>query len=190
MSTFVEMDCGDDVRLEVTDDGEVIFHGWDEEVEAIAREMGFPPSNCARLREILAEIPQSVFDHDLDCAIMDGDEETVEEMTADPESFYIEPGDEEYDLALGEHLNAEARSGNLQMVKALMALGADWKEHRAYIAAIWGGHLELVQFFLDLGADPAEGVTYLLTYAGAHGAPSLDALGMLMKQMKSTEEEQ
>jgi len=47
MSTFFEMDCGGEtVTLEKTDDGNIIFHGWDEETELAAIELGFEPSAC------------------------------------------------------------------------------------------------------------------------------------------------
>jgi len=47
MTTFFEMDCGGEtVTIEKTDDGDFIFHGWDEETELAAIELGFEPSAC------------------------------------------------------------------------------------------------------------------------------------------------
>jgi len=47
MSTFFELDCGGEtVTIEKTDDGDFIFHGWDEETELAAIELGFEPSLC------------------------------------------------------------------------------------------------------------------------------------------------
>jgi len=47
MSTFFEMDCGGEtVTIEKTDDGDFIFHGWDEETGLAAVELGFKPSAC------------------------------------------------------------------------------------------------------------------------------------------------
>jgi len=47
MSKFCELDCGgEQVTLERTDDGDIIFHNWDEETELAAVELGFEPSAC------------------------------------------------------------------------------------------------------------------------------------------------
>ena len=47
MNIFFEMDCGGEtVTIEKTDDGDFIFHGWDEETELAAIELGFEPSAC------------------------------------------------------------------------------------------------------------------------------------------------
>ena len=47
MSTFFKMDCGGEaVTLERTNNGDIIFHGWDEETELAAIELGFEPSAC------------------------------------------------------------------------------------------------------------------------------------------------
>jgi len=47
MSTFFELDCGGETAtIEKTDDGDFIFHGWDEETELAAIELGFEPSAC------------------------------------------------------------------------------------------------------------------------------------------------
>jgi len=47
MSTFLNIDCGGEtVTIEKTDDGDFIFHGWDEETEMAAIELGFEPSPC------------------------------------------------------------------------------------------------------------------------------------------------
>jgi len=47
MSTFFDMNCGGEtVAIEKTDDGDFIFHGWDEETELAAIELGFKPSAC------------------------------------------------------------------------------------------------------------------------------------------------
>ena len=47
MSTFFDIDCGGElVTLEKTDDGDFIFHGYDEETELAAIELGFKPSAC------------------------------------------------------------------------------------------------------------------------------------------------
>ena len=47
MSTLFEMDCGGEtVTIERTDDGDFIFHNWDEETELAAIELGFEPSAC------------------------------------------------------------------------------------------------------------------------------------------------
>jgi len=46
MNTFFEMDCGGEtVTLEKTDDV-LIFHGYDEDAEMAAVELGFEPSAC------------------------------------------------------------------------------------------------------------------------------------------------
>jgi len=47
MSTFFDMDGGGEtVTIEKTDNGDFIFHGWDEETELAAIELGFEPSAC------------------------------------------------------------------------------------------------------------------------------------------------
>jgi len=47
MSTFLNIDCGGEaVTLERTNNGDIIFHGWDEETELAAIELGFEPSAC------------------------------------------------------------------------------------------------------------------------------------------------
>jgi len=47
MSTFFDMDCGGEtVTIERTDNGDIIFHGWDEETELAAIELGFEPRPC------------------------------------------------------------------------------------------------------------------------------------------------
>jgi len=47
MRAFFDMDCGGEtVTIEKTDDGDIIFHGWDEETELAAIELGFKPSAC------------------------------------------------------------------------------------------------------------------------------------------------
>jgi len=56
MSTFFELDCGGEtVTLEKTDDGDIIFHGWDEETELAAIELGFEPSDCFALWSAINE---------------------------------------------------------------------------------------------------------------------------------------
>ena len=46
-STFFDIDCGGEtVTIEKTDDGDFIFHGWDEETELAAIELGFESSLC------------------------------------------------------------------------------------------------------------------------------------------------
>ena len=47
MSAFFNIDCGGEtVTLERTNNGDFIFHGWDEETELAAIELGFDPSAC------------------------------------------------------------------------------------------------------------------------------------------------
>jgi len=47
MSAFFDIDCGGEtVTIEKTDNGDCIFHGWDEETERAAIELGFVPSAC------------------------------------------------------------------------------------------------------------------------------------------------
>ncbi len=47
-SAFFELECGEDepVVMEVVAPGEIILHGWDEEAELAAQELGFEPSAC------------------------------------------------------------------------------------------------------------------------------------------------
>jgi len=47
MSTFFDIDCsGDTVTIEKTNNGDLIFHGYDEDAEMAAVELGFEPSPC------------------------------------------------------------------------------------------------------------------------------------------------
>ena len=50
MNDLFKMDCGgENVTLERTSNGDIIFHGWDEETELAAIELGFEPSTCLML---------------------------------------------------------------------------------------------------------------------------------------------
>jgi len=63
MSTFLEIDCGGEtVTLEKTDDGNIIFHGWDEETEMAAIELGFNITPCLVVWE-------AINDDELDIAL-------------------------------------------------------------------------------------------------------------------------
>jgi len=47
-STYYELDCGEDelATIERLEDGTLVFHNWDYEIEAAAVELGFRPSGC------------------------------------------------------------------------------------------------------------------------------------------------
>ena len=94
-----------------------------------------------------------------------------------------------YDRAstLASWLITAARDNDVALVSALIAMGADYSDERAYIIAVTNGHCETVQLFLDLGMDPGSGATEIIM-AGWGAEPSYDCLSMLMKAMGSDAE--
>ena len=81
-----------------------------------------------------------------------------------------------------------ARDNDVALVSALIAMGADYTDERAYLVAVSNGHVDTVRLFLDLGMDPGSGAVHIIM-AGWGAEPSYDCLSMLMDEMGRWKEE-
>jgi len=150
MSTFFDIDCGGEtVAIEKTDDGDFIFHGWDEETELAAIELGFEPSNCW--------IVWNAINND------DLDQELINQIHHN-NNFVVEAL-----LFLGVSVNCKvdngwaplhyaAGCGNIDAVKVLLEAGAgvdtrsDFFSTPLHLAAM-DGHNDIAKLLLEAGAS-------------------------------------
>jgi len=150
MSTFFEMECGGEtVTIEKTDDGDFIFHGWDEETELAAIELGFEPSACG---EIWTAINDDMLVEELSTQSTYGDANAIKAL-----------------LFLGVSVNCKehhgwrplhyaAGYGNIDAVKVLLEAGAgvdtrtDFFSTPLHLAAM-DGHDDAVRILLEAGAS-------------------------------------
>jgi len=139
MSTFLNIDCGGEtVTIEKTDDGDVIFHGWDEETEMAAIELGFEPSPCFAVwnainDDALDDELCEYFNHDCD-----GNPLIAEALIfAGASVNRMEPGS-------WTPLHSAAYGGTTDVVRVLLEAGAQTdRKSRAnmtplQVAKLWG----------------------------------------------------
>ena len=116
MTAFLDMDCGGEtVTIEKTDNGDIIFHGWDEETELAAIELGFEPSLCLMLWN-------AINNDKLDIELLN--------YTSDGNTLMVETllfaGASANAIGLGgwSPLHEAAAEGNADVVKVLLEAGA------------------------------------------------------------------
>ena len=150
MSTSFEMDCGGEaVTLEKTDDGNIIFHGWDEETELAAIELGFEPSACWI---VWNAINNDLLNEELFEKGRHGNLLLVEAL------LFVGASANEDHGSWGTLLHVAAEYGHVDVVKILLEAGAsvdaidpeDWTP--LHIAAR-NGYLNIVWDLLDAGAS-------------------------------------
>ncbi len=130
-SKFYEIDCGQDepVIMEVVAHRKVVFHGWDEEAEQAAIELGFEPSLCHIVSEaVLGDL-----------------------------AFWA--GAADWGDTLNAELSRQAYAGNVAAVSALLMAGADIDANDRYgwdgyplRQATEGGRPDVVRYLLKNGA--------------------------------------
>jgi hypothetical protein len=164
-SDFFELDCDDDViRMEVTEEGEIIFHDFDPEAEEASVELGFEPSEAFMVWKIiglaLLEEESELLDDALNNACRDGAASVVEAFIAvgaDPFNNGNCP------------LNSAAVNGHANIVELLLDFGVS-----PFISevVIWHilehGHTDVVKVLLPAGAFDSQ-YANALRLARRHG---------------------
>jgi len=150
MSAFLDMDCGGEtVTIERTDNGDIIFHGWDEETELAAIELGFKPSACWVVWNAINE-------DRLDAELLDqarkGNALAVEALAL--VGSHVETGDNEE----WTPLHAAALLGHINVVKVLIKAGAnvDLIDHDGWTplhATLQNGYTDITNVLLEAGAS-------------------------------------
>jgi hypothetical protein len=157
-STFYELDCGEDepVVMERRDDGELIFHGWDQDAEAAAVELGFEPSLCF-------VVHQATRSDDLDWALWHSIRDHNAPLVAALLAGGADPNAEDpnYKKYKGTHnpagtpLGTAILEGDPDVVLIVIEAGADVNADDGYAltkSARLGDHA-LVDILLSAGAD-------------------------------------
>jgi len=178
MSTFFDMDCGGEtVTLEKTDDGDIIFHGWDEETELAAIELGFKPSACLMLWNA---INNNHLDYELSYQVARGSALVVDAL------IFAGASVDANDYVGWTLLHEAAKRGATDIVKILLKAGAS-VDAKALAgtplhAAARRGHTDIVKILLNAGssvdAKEEEGWTPL-HLAARHG--QADAVKVLLE---------
>jgi len=150
MSTFFNIDCGGEtVTLEKTDDGDIIFHGWDEETELAAIELGFEPSACLMLWNAIND---DMLDDEVFEQIYNGNALCIEAL------LFVGATANAIDDIGGNPLHRAARHGHTEIAKILLEAGAsvdakddtDWTP--LHEAARWGCS-DVVRILLKAGSS-------------------------------------
>jgi len=174
MSTFFETECGGEtVTIEKTDDGDFIFHGYDENAELAAIELGFEPSACWIVWNAINE---DELDTDLDGQVCEGNALAVKALLfagASADSFDRDGG--------LSPLHTAAAYDRADVVKILLKAGAsvsakDHDKRTPLHEAAWWGYANIAKVLLEAGAS-VDAKTYAgwtpLHYAVAHGYPDV-----------------
>jgi len=150
MSTFFKLDCGGEtVTIEKTDDGDFIFHGWDEETELAAIELGFEPSACWI---VWNAINNDTLDEELFEQSYRGNVLCVEALIWAGSSVEAERYDE------WTPLHVVAANGNADVAEILLEAGAsvDAKTYTGWTplhVAAQDGHANVAKTLLKAGAN-------------------------------------
>ena len=150
MSTFFEMDCGGEtVTLERTNNGDIIFHNWDEETELAAIELGFEPSDCWIVWDA---INNDILNEELFEKGRQGNALLVKAL------IFAGASVDARGISDWTPLHYAATHGHADTVKVLLEAGAsvDAKNNilwtPLYLAARWG-HTAVVNILLKAGAS-------------------------------------
>jgi len=149
MSTFFDIDCGGEtVTIERTDDGDFIFHGWDEETELAAVELGFEPSACLIVWNAINDdrINDKLFRQS-----RIGDSVAVQAL------LFVGASVDARDELGWSPLHTAALNGRVDVVNILLSAGAypnikSYKGMTPLQKAAWDGHADVAQILLDAGA--------------------------------------
>jgi ankyrin repeat protein len=176
--TIFDLDCGQEepVVLEMFSDGSWLFHGYDEEAELAAQELGFAPSICYAIsREFELYSPTKIM---TDFAGA-GSQLMVKIALAAGADVHAPNQYGDTDTALQE----ASGGGHVEIVKILLEHGAD--VHAAdqkgpgapLRRAARVDHVEVVELLLEAGADPAANYSLALAEAVENGcADSVELL--------------
>ena len=150
MSAFLDMDCGGEtVTIEKTDNGDIIFHGWDEETELAAIELGFETSDCWI---VWNAINNDDLDQELINQIRRNNNLVVEALLF----LGVSVNYKEYNG--WTPLHCAAGYGNIDAVKVLLEAGAgvdtrtDFFSTPLHLAAM-DGHDDAARILLEAGAS-------------------------------------
>jgi hypothetical protein len=167
MSTYVEMECmGTPVTLELTDEGDVIFHGWDEEVELAAQALGLDASPCWI---VAGAIKEDRLDHELIERAKIGDVQIVEALLGAGADVHAENDDA---------LRWAAERGHRDIVAMLLDAGADVHAAKDF-ALRWAaekGYRDIVAMLLDADDDPDAWNESILREAATSGSAKAEQL--------------
>jgi len=144
MSKKIKINCyGNPVTLEVTDDGDVIFHDWEQDAELVCIELGFEPSPCFI-------VWKAVNDGKLDKALI----EQSEIGDADAVRALLFAG-ADVRAADDRALRWAAENGHADVVKILLNARADVRAINDYAlrTASFEGRTDVVKILLKAGAD-------------------------------------
>ena len=150
MSTLFEMDCGGEtVTIEKTDDGDFIFHGYDEDAELAAIELGFEPSPCWI-------VWTAINNDELNYVLLD---QVMLDHASEVEALIFVGADVE---ASGSEnwkpLHTTAFNNSIKTAKTLIESGAhvDAKDEDGWTplhAAVSRGHADLAKTLIGAGAN-------------------------------------
>jgi len=150
MSAFFELDCGGEaVTLEKTDDGDIIFHGWDEETELAAIELGFEPSTCLMLWNAIND---GILDRALHAQVRKGNALLAEAL------LFVGASVNARGISDWTPLHYAAFDGRENVVRILLKAGAsvdakdnpDWTP--LHYVAMWG-QADIAKVLLEAGAS-------------------------------------
>ena len=116
MSTLFEIDCGGEtVTLERTSNSDIIFHGWDEETEMAAIELGFEPSACL---VVWNAINNGTLDRELRAQVRKGNALLAEAL------LFVGASVDTENSANWTPLHAAAFDGHIDVANVLLKAGA------------------------------------------------------------------
>jgi len=155
MNDLFKMDCGgENVTLERTSNGDIIFHGWDEETELAAIELGFEPSTCLMLWNAIND---GILDEELFEQTRKGNALIVEALIfvgASVHEDFVDDWTPLHAAALLDHIN---------IVNVLLKAGAsvDTKDNGGVTPLHYAtqfGHTDVAKVLLKAGAsvDPKD----------------------------------